>query len=263
MAVNTELSSKQQQQIFKEKTGVTFDVFYLKYHSKIVFYINRFTKNEAAAEDLAAETFEQSLRKIYLYDNTKSQFSTWLWTIAKNNALRYLDKNRQYISLEHRIDDDGTVLKDFMEYEDDSEDNDHNELIDKKASIIKKEIKHLKEPYKTILQMRELEHKTYKQISIEMGEWDEIEITFTEDDIIFNDLERHPWVELPEDWVKVLDFKTEGSFLKIVPGTYNLKVFVALNLSTLKSRIRNGRELLRRNVEQIFRELEDLHHGNV
>lgn len=58
--------------------------------------------DEAAAEDIAQETFIAAYYKLHQYDD-KRRFSTWLFAVATNKSLTYLKQNRRVVSGEDGI----------------------------------------------------------------------------------------------------------------------------------------------------------------
>lgn len=59
-------------------------------------FLGRLGMNQAQAEDLAQDTFIRAWRHLPQFDPQRAQFSTWLFTIAKNLALNELSRaNRQ------------------------------------------------------------------------------------------------------------------------------------------------------------------------
>jgi RNA polymerase sigma-70 factor (ECF subfamily) len=58
-------------------------------------YLGRMGLSQAAAQDIAQETFLRAWTKLADYDPTRAAFSTWLFTIARNLALTDLGKNRE------------------------------------------------------------------------------------------------------------------------------------------------------------------------
>ena len=90
-------------------------------------------------------------------------------------------------------------MKDFLQ-EEESEEHIH-ELVQKKSDIIKKHISSLKQPYKNVIEMREINKMAYKDIA---------------------------------DKLK-------------------------LNLSTVKSQIRNGRAILEKLSEKEFSDLDEMY----
>lgn len=182
----------EQEQLFKERTGDDFVVLYTKYYPKLVYFTNKICNDQFKAEDIATDSFMTAFDKIDKYNKEKSQFSTWLFTIAKNIALQELKVDKKTISLDVEYDGEGTTMKDFLKT-DDCEMN-MNDIYDMKADIMKKHINSLKKPYKEVIEMRELQKMSYKEIAEKLN----------------------------------------------------------LNLSSLKSRIRMGRQLLIKSTEKEF-----------
>ena len=52
-------------------------------------------QSQAAAEDLAQETFLRAWTRLTSYDPTRAAFSTWLFTIARNLLLNDIAKKRE------------------------------------------------------------------------------------------------------------------------------------------------------------------------
>jgi RNA polymerase sigma-70 factor (ECF subfamily) len=127
-------------------------------------------KDESLSEDIASDSFMMALDKINKYDKSKSQFSTWLFTIAKNITLQSIKDSKKTLSMDNELDNEGTTMKDFIESETYTIEGDNYEsIIDKKSFIIKEQIESLKEPYKTVIKMREIEKMAYKDISDKLG----------------------------------------------------------------------------------------------
>lgn len=160
-------SFSEQEKLFRERTGKEFTQLYTKYYPKLIYFTNRICNNSQKAEDLSTDSFMIALDKIEKYDKEKSQFSTWLFTIAKNLTLQDLKVEKKSISLDIQFDDEGTTMKDFIKQED------SNLVIfdvqDKKAEIMKKYMQTLKEPYRTVIEMREIKRMSYKDISDQLG----------------------------------------------------------------------------------------------
>jgi RNA polymerase sigma-70 factor (ECF subfamily) len=155
---------------FKNQTGIDFQSTYKKYYPKLVYYVNKMCKDESLSEDIASDSFMMALDKINKYDKSKSQFSTWLFTIAKNITLQSIKDSKKTLSMDNELDNEGTTMKDFIESETYTIEGDNYEsIIDKKSFIIKEQIESLKEPYKTVIKMREIEKMAYKDISDKLG----------------------------------------------------------------------------------------------
>lgn len=161
-------TTTQQELLFKQRTGESFAFFYEKFYPRLVYNINGITQDEYLAEDVATEAFIKAFEKIEQYEKGKAQFSTWLFTIARHLALQELKQSKKTMSMDTELDDEGTTMKDFIQEE---EDNDEFLFIlnNKKAEIIKREIQKLKDPYKTVIEMREIQKMQYKDIADALG----------------------------------------------------------------------------------------------
>ncbi len=189
----------EQEKLFRERTGKDFSFFYTKYYPKLIYYTSRMCNDPQKAEDISTDSFLIAFEKIDKYEKEKSQFSTWLFTIAKNLMLQDIKNSKKTMSLDIEIDEEGTTMKDFIQ-EEESQEYLH-ELSNKKADIMKRQIATLKEPYRKVIEMREIKKMQYKDIADELD----------------------------------------------------------LNLSTVKSQIRNGRSILIKETEKEFEMLDDMY----
>lgn len=157
----------EQAKLFRERTGKDFTDLYKKYYPKLIYFTSKICNDVQKAEDISTDSFITALEKIEKYEIEKSQFSTWLFTIAKNIALQNIKVENKSISLDIEFDDEGTTLKDFIQEEASNEGI--HAIYAQKADIIKKYISELKEPYKTVIEMREIEKMAYKDIADVLG----------------------------------------------------------------------------------------------
>lgn len=192
-------SFKEHEQVFKQRTGNDFSFYYKKYYPKLIYYTSKMCKDPQKAEDVTTESFMTAFEKIDKYESDKSQFSTWLFTIARNIMLQEIKNEKKSVSIDIEFDEDGTTLKDFIP-EEESDDN-LAELNIRKAEIMKKHIQYLKQPYKQVIEMREIKRMAYKDIADQLN----------------------------------------------------------LNLSTVKSQIRNGRAILIKMSKKEFDMLDDMY----
>ena len=188
----------EQEKLFKERTGKDFNSLYTKYYPKLIYFTSKMTNDLQKAEDISTDSFLLAFEKIDKYEKEKSQFSTWLFTIAKNLALQDIKNNKKQISMDIEFDEEGTTMKDFIQEEEDS--NYLHDVWEKKAEVMKNHIKNLKNPYKRVIEMREIKRMSYKDISDELN----------------------------------------------------------LNLSTVKSQIRNGRAILMKESKREFDQIDEM-----
>jgi len=160
-------SFTEHEKIFKERTGNDFTHFYNKYYPKLIYYTTRMCNDAQKAEDVTTDSFMTAFEKIDKYEKEKSQFSTWLFTIARNIMLQEIKNKKKTVSIDVEVDEEGTTLKDFIQEEASTE---HiTNLSIKKADIMKRHISKLKEPYKKVIEMREIKKMAYKDIAEELG----------------------------------------------------------------------------------------------
>lgn len=157
----------EQEKIFRERTGKDFSTLYQKYYPKLIYFTSRMCNDTQKAEDISTDSFLVAFEKIEKYEKEKSQFSTWLFTIAKNLALQNIKNDKKTMSLDIEFDEDGTTMKDFIH----EEENDTylHEIHAKKAEIMRGYINKLKNPYKSVIEMREIKKMSYKDIADELG----------------------------------------------------------------------------------------------
>lgn len=189
---------------FNEITGLKFSEFYRIYRPKLIWHLARWTKDLEIAEDYADEAFIQALNKIDTFNRGKgAQVHTWLFTIGDNLVKKdFREKQRMPSVSMNKEYAEHSTLASFIPYDDGSNNFETNQIIGKKADLIKKTIHDLpkkQEKYKTVLVMRELENMTYNDIAEEL----------------------------------------------------------ALNLSTIKSQIKKGRDIIVKKVEKRFKNIDE------
>jgi len=260
----------EQEELFKERTGKEFSFFYQKYYPKLLYYTSKMCQSArldpAKAEDISTDSFLIAFEKIHKYEKEKSQFSTWLFTIAKNLMLQEIKTDQKTLSMDVEVDEEGTTMKDFLQ---EAESEQHiQDLIQMKAEIMLKRISELKEPYKQVIEMREIKKMVYKDIAADLGD----DVTFTI--LISNEVEELPmelskvYSILDSDGKNVTDFNLiEGDTKKtpfftqinLNPGSYQIFGRRPKPLSTIKSQIRNGRALLIEATEKEYRILDEMY----
>ena len=158
----------EQEKLFVEKTGKDFSTLYKKYYPKLIYYTSKMCNDPQKTEDIATDSFMTAFEKIDKYESDKAQFSTWLFTIAKNLALQAIKNDKKSVSLDVEYDDEGPTMKDFIPefYENEMELHESNDI---KANVMVDQINNLKEPYRTVIEMREIKKMSYDEISKKLG----------------------------------------------------------------------------------------------
>ena len=145
--------------------GEAFDALYERYRDRLVHFVTRKTGDGDRAQDLVQETFIRVTRHLHRFDTTK-KFSTWVYTIASNlskNELR--NRSRSPLILFQRLtstwDDDHRPIQfeDFRMRPDD--------LYRKRflRRLVEDTVQELPEHHRLVFRLRELEGKSYEEIS--------------------------------------------------------------------------------------------------
>ena len=67
-----------------------------RYKRPVVRMIKNMTNNKESCEDIAQDVFFTAYRKLASFDPARSNFSTWLFTIARNKSINALKKKRAF-----------------------------------------------------------------------------------------------------------------------------------------------------------------------
>lgn len=272
-----------QMSIFKEKTGQDYVNVYKKYFPKLIYYNSLYLKDKSASEDIAMDSILKSLKKIEDYNPEKAGYSTWLFTISKNNCIQYLNKSNKTISVDKFVDDEGTTIKDFLEDREEENFHDHEleNLNIQKGRILREKIECLTDQYKKVIKLREIDGKSYREITIDLRRNENINITpsfFGLDNSItlvdpekkssnnFELIKFYTISSIEDMNGNPVNFDIIGrdkdnliSSIKLPKGNYVVRGEVPFNMSTLKSQIRNGRIILQGMVEKEFSDLDHMY----
>lgn len=151
--------------------GAAFTELWDTHIDNLRAYIKGWLKNldDFYVDDICSKSFEKAFRQIRSYDPSKSQFGTWLRTIAHNTALDIVEQEsrsrRKYVYL----DDEPGALPVI--------DTIRDEIDTPLESIIKSEdqqqtekyIDGLPELYREVARKRLVDALPYKEIAEELG----------------------------------------------------------------------------------------------
>ncbi len=139
-----------------------------KYRDAVFYMINRMVKNYDDAEDLTMESFGRAFKNITFYQPTNN-FSTWLFRIASNNAIDFIRQNRQKtisIDKEPTEDSDNTEYIPILAEADG--DPEENLITSQRQTMLRSIVEQLPDDYKSVVQKRYYEEKSYIEISKEL-----------------------------------------------------------------------------------------------
>ncbi len=134
------------------------DALWQRHHRLVAKAVYEVTGDLHVVEDLMQEIFFKAFRKSKLYNPLMGKFTSWLVTVARNEALNHLRRRRRtaHVSLEDTNPEGG-----FSPIESPSKQVSKRESWSQMLGAINS----LKEPARTILKMRMLESKSFDQIA--------------------------------------------------------------------------------------------------
>lgn len=110
------------------------------------------------AEDVVQESFVQAYIKLDTFQGN-SQFFTWLYRIAFNNALSRQRRRRGDLSIEQSREITGSDPQDRHEAPDEPL------LRQERVTMVTEALQHLSSEHRTILVMREMQEMSYEEIA--------------------------------------------------------------------------------------------------
>jgi RNA polymerase sigma-70 factor, ECF subfamily len=142
-----------------------FTVLADRYHARLLNFIYRMIGDRDRAEDLVQETFVRVYRHLHRYDQNR-KFSTWAYTIAGNLAKNELrNRSRNPMVLFQTIKKNWEADHRPLEWEDNRYRPD--DLFRKRdlRAKVEEAVSRLPEHHRVVFVLRELEGKTYEEIS--------------------------------------------------------------------------------------------------
>jgi len=136
-------------------------IIFFRYKARILNFCLRMLGNRADAEDVTGDVFLTLFSGKYAYD-LEAKFSTWLFTVARNNCISRIRKRKNLVSV-------WFSSKDNNEYEqwdtENSEDNAAEQLAKgEAASRVRRAIGLLPEEQREAIILREYHRLNYDEI---------------------------------------------------------------------------------------------------
>jgi RNA polymerase sigma factor (sigma-70 family) len=154
--------------ILAARTGVenAFAQLMKRYKDALYYMLLKMVNNKTDAEDLTIEAFGKAFININQYE-PRFAFSTWLFSIASNNAIDHLRKKRiAVIPLEPLVENEINIGIDYNSNVHTDSDNPEEAFIRKQnARLLRMAVSSLKPRYRTLIEMRYLQEYSYSEIS--------------------------------------------------------------------------------------------------
>ena len=151
----------------EEKSESSFKELVKRLKPGLLLFVNKLVRDNDLSQEIISQTFISAWEKIDQYD-CKFNFSTWIYAIAKNEALGQLRLIKRNLSHDRLIENHSKILKMYstsfnMDIEcigPSGEDLTHY-LYD----LTLKEINSLNEPYRSVMIEREINRKQLQDIA--------------------------------------------------------------------------------------------------
>ncbi len=150
---------------FLEGEQRAFGILVDRYDNRLVNFVYRTIGDRERAQDLVQETFIRVYRHLHRFDPTK-KFSTWIYTIASNLAKNELrNRSRNPLVFFQTIKKNWEADHRPLEWEDHTYRPD--DLYRKRhlRAVVEKAVSELPEHHRVVFVLRELQGKTYEEIS--------------------------------------------------------------------------------------------------
>ena len=140
------------------KNEKDFIAVYDEFFQKIYSFILRSVTQPEAAEDLTANAFTNALKYIKTKNVEIKNFSAWIYKIATNEVLKYLNNRRKKSTLS--IDDETKHLGNYL-----VDERSHNTEKYVQYWTVKQALTKLKPKDAMIVEMHFFENKKYEEMS--------------------------------------------------------------------------------------------------
>lgn len=136
-----------------------FDVIYKTYYGKVLnFVFNKVNCNRMVAEDITAETFVKVSQHLNVFDPTKSQLNTWIYSIANRKVVDYYRSQSIRIQA-HTIDE---VVENQVVASGSATDSNYDRKL--LSESIKRAMGSLKNNVRIVAELFFIEEKTHSEI---------------------------------------------------------------------------------------------------
>ncbi len=138
------------------------------YLDPLYFMIYEKVNDKELAQDLTIETLSKAFMKLHLYSSDYA-FSTWLFTIARNNCIDYFRKHKlPTVSIENMmVNSDGS--RNNFDLKLDSPNPEKLMIKKQRIKILRSIVNQLKPKYRDLIKLRYYKEMSYTEISEALG----------------------------------------------------------------------------------------------
>lgn len=129
-----------------------FSLLVQRYQTRLVWFVRRIVSDEEQATDIVQDALFKLYRSIDRYD-PRRRFSTYVFTIAKNEAISWLRRQRQNLQLDEiaEIADDVELVAQFEDRE--------------RSNRVRTAIAGLEGKYRQVIELYYIDQLDYQEIS--------------------------------------------------------------------------------------------------
>lgn len=136
------------------------------YKDTIFFMLLKMAHDKDAADDLVMEAFGKAFRHLDQY-TPDFAFSTWLFKIATNNAIDYIRRKKEALSLNRTYQNsEGEEM--MFEPKSETLNPEEKAIRKQKIKLIRSVVEKLSVRYRMLVELRYFEEKTYDEIAAEL-----------------------------------------------------------------------------------------------
>ena len=163
-----QLSDEDLMEQLQNGVAPAFDIIVHRFQDRLHNFLYRYTHNHEDCEDLVQETFLRVYRSRYSYQRI-AKLSTWIYTIASNLLKNeYRNRSRRRETAFSDLRSDGSDARP-VEFESKAEDPERNAYRGELREAIEEAIGQMEEHHRIPFVMREVEDRTYEEISEAIG----------------------------------------------------------------------------------------------
>ena len=134
------------------------------YKEPVYLMLLKMTKNPSDADDLTIEAFGKAFCQLHLYNPTNA-FSTWLFSIASNNCLDYIRKQRMQTVSINDMQTQGENESYEYPLPSDSPNPEEAFMNEQRREKMRELVGLLKPKYRELVEMRYYEEYSYEEIA--------------------------------------------------------------------------------------------------
>jgi RNA polymerase sigma-70 factor, ECF subfamily len=155
----------------EKRDNETFSILINRLKPGLTSFIYKYIQDKDIINEVLSQTFISVWEKVDQY-NPKYNFSTWVYAIAKNEALGQIRNKNKNLSHDKLTENHSKLLKMYApidSFNDEVLGPTGEDLIQQLYDASLNAINKLKEPYKTVMIEREVNRKQLQTIADELG----------------------------------------------------------------------------------------------